>query len=73
MEMVANCWIMKEFFEKKNQHTKSVRGVEKYNILILLGYQSIHDKNEQAHEIFILIALYIKLSFIHACTAIQWG
>ena len=25
----------------------------KYNILILLGYQSIHEKYEPAHEIFI--------------------
>ena len=47
---------MKEFFEKNQQTTKSVRGEEKYYILMLFGYQSIHDKYEPAHEIFILIA-----------------
>ena len=30
--------------------------MKKYYVLILLGYQSIHDKFEPAHEIFILIA-----------------
>ena len=30
--------------------------MKKYYELILLGYQSIHDKYEPVHEIFILIA-----------------
>ena len=30
--------------------------MKKYYVLILLGYQSIHDKFEPAHEVFILIA-----------------
>ena len=48
---------MKELFEKNQQTTKNVRGEEKYYILMLFGYQSIHGKYEPAHEIFILIVI----------------
>ena len=64
---------MKEFLEKNQQTTKSDRGVEKYYVFILLGYQSIHDKYELAHEMIYTYNIYIKSSFIHACTAFQLG
>ena len=60
MERATNCWaliaFMKEFFEKKiSRPQKVLEEMKKYYILILLGYQSIHDKYVPAHEIFILI------------------
>ena len=51
--------IHERIFRKKSADNKSVRGdKKKYYILILLGYmyQSILDKYEPVHEIFILIA-----------------
>ena len=47
---------IEEFLEKNQQATKVLEEMKKYYVLILLGYQSIHDKFEPAHEIFILIA-----------------
>ena len=55
------CWTLwyhswKNFSKKISRPQKGVQRRRKYYILILLGYQSIHDKYEPAHEIFILIA-----------------
>ena len=56
---------MKEFFEEKNQQTtKNVRRDEK----ILHAYTVWDISQFMTND-----SIYIKSSFIHACTAIQWG
>ena len=67
---------IKDFFEKNQQTTKGVRGDEK---ILLLGYQSIQDKYEPAHEIFILIAktqshpLYMHAQLSSGLRSVNFG
>ena len=57
---------MKEFFEKNYQQiTKMLEEMKKYYTLIVLGYQSIIDKYEPAHE-SICIHKVILYTYMHS-------
>ena len=60
MERVTNCCHSDSIHEivsrKKISRPLVLEEMKKYYVFKLLVYQSIHDKYEPAHEIFILIA-----------------